>query len=86
VALGNHQQIGIDYHETFILVVKSSIIRLILSIALSYNWTIGQLDVKNAFLHGYLHEEVYIRQPLWFVHPNFSHHVCCLKKSLYGLK
>jgi len=57
----NHQQAGIDYHETFSLIVKSSTIRLILAVNITRNRTIQQFDVKNAFLHGHLDEEVYIK-------------------------
>ncbi|XP_048496507.1 uncharacterized mitochondrial protein AtMg00810-like [Beta vulgaris subsp. vulgaris] len=57
-----------------------------LSLALSKSWSIHQLDVKNAFLHGDLKETVYLHQPLGFRDPARPNHVCLLKKSLYGLK
>ncbi|CAL2228782.1 unnamed protein product [Prunus armeniaca] len=86
VANGFHQQYGIDYLETFSPVVKHVIVRIILSLVFSRQWPIRQLDVTNAFLHGYLSEEVYMRQPRGFEDPKFPHHVCRLRKSLYGLK
>ncbi|RVW24421.1 Retrovirus-related Pol polyprotein from transposon RE2 [Vitis vinifera] len=49
------------------------------------NWSIRQLDVNNAFFHGYLLEDVYITQSLGFVHPNFLDHAYKLQKALYGL-
>ena len=55
-----HQQPGIDYQETFSHVVKLAIVRLVLAIALSFNWSIRQLNISNAFLHGYLKEKVYM--------------------------
>ncbi|GJX78849.1 ribonuclease H-like domain-containing protein [Tanacetum coccineum] len=61
-------------------------IRIVLSLALSQNWPIHQLDVKNAFLNGDLSETVYMYQPPDFVDPRFPHHVCRLQRSLYGLK
>lgn len=66
--------------------VKPSTIHLVLALAFSSGWDICQLDIKNAFLHGYLEEEIYMRQPPGFVHPTFPDHVCHLHKSLFGLK
>ncbi|KAK4352609.1 hypothetical protein RND71_028127 [Anisodus tanguticus] len=83
---GKTQQVVIDCGETFSPVVKPATIRIVLSLALSKTWPIYQLDVKNAFLHGDLKETVYMHQPLGFRDPNRPHHVCLLKKSLYGLK
>ncbi|KAI3751228.1 hypothetical protein L2E82_22276 [Cichorium intybus] len=67
-------------------VVKPATIRTVLSLALSKSWSIHQLDVKNAFLHGDLDETVYMHQPLGFRDKSRPDHVCFLKKSLYGLK
>eukprot|EP00253_Pinus_taeda_P024669 PITA_24669 len=76
---------GIDYNETFSYVAKMNSIRLVLSLAASFKWAVHQMDVKFAFLHGDLHEEIYMEQPLGFIQTN-SNLVCRLKKSLYGLK
>ena len=75
-----------DFSETFSPVVKLATVRTVLSLALSRQWPIHQLDVKNAFLHGTLTETVYCMQPSGFEDPTHSDVVCRLNKSLYGLK
>jgi hypothetical protein len=77
---------GIDFGETFSPVVKPATIRTVLSLAVSQNWAVHQLDVKNAFLHGTLDETVYCAQPSGFVDSSKPDYVCRLNKSLYGLK
>ncbi|KAL3502083.1 hypothetical protein ACH5RR_036532 [Cinchona calisaya] len=85
VVLGNKQQYGLDYDETFAPVAKMTTVRTIVALAASQSWSLHQMDVKNAFLHGDLKEEVYIKLPHGM--PTSSPNtVCKLKRSLYGLK
>ncbi|CAA7022367.1 unnamed protein product [Microthlaspi erraticum] len=86
VANGKSQQVGVDCDETFSPVVKPTTIRTVLHRAISRDWPIHQLDVKNAFLYGNLEETVYMHQPPGFTDPTKPDHVCLLKKSFYGLK
>ncbi|GKB84552.1 putative RNA-directed DNA polymerase [Tanacetum coccineum] len=62
VAKSFQQQPGIDFHETFSPFVESTTIRYVLSLAVTNDWLLCQLDIQNAFLHGYLKEQVYIEQ------------------------
>jgi hypothetical protein len=86
VVRGFSQQHGLDYDETFSPVVKLATIHTVLSLAISGDWPIHQLDVKNAFLHGFLNEIVYCQQPPGFVDPAHPNYACKLNKALYGLK
>ena len=86
VAKGFSQIHGLDFEDTFSPVVRHATIWIILSIAVTSGWPLHQLDVKNAFLHGHLSEEVYMEQPPGYTDPQFPQHVCRLKRALYGLK
>jgi hypothetical protein len=75
VAKGFKQQYGIDYDKTFSPVIKSTTIRIILSLAVSRAWTMRQLDVQNVFLHGFLKEDVYMCQPPGYEDKTLPHYV-----------
>jgi hypothetical protein len=84
VSNGFQQVHGIEYDETFAPVAKMDSICLELAIATTKGWEVHQMDVKNAFLHGDLFEEIYTEQPHGFMQD--SSLVCRLKKYCYGLK
>ncbi|KAL0305128.1 UNVERIFIED_CONTAM: Retrovirus-related Pol polyprotein from transposon RE1 [Sesamum angustifolium] len=84
VAKGYNQVAGVDYVDCFSPVAKAVTVRLFLAIASAHSWPLHQLDVNNAFLHGYLDEEIFMLPPEGYDVP--QGHVCKLKRSLYGLK
>jgi hypothetical protein len=86
VAKGYTQKSGIDYEETFSPVAMLKSIRILLSIAAHFDYEIWQMDVKTAFLNGYIQEEIYMEQPQGFISPENKSKVCKLMKSIYGLK
>ena len=84
VVLGNKQEYGVDYMETFAPVAKMTTVRMVISIAASHGWPLHQMDVKNAF-HGDLKEDINMVLPPGLSSTS-SLDVCKLKRSLYGLK
>lgn len=86
VVKGFAQEKGVDFDEIFSPVVKMNSIRVVLGLAASMNLEIEQLDVKTAFLHGDLEEDIFMEQPEGFEIEGRKHMVCRLRKSLYGLK
>ena len=86
VAKGYNQEEGIDYDETYAPVARLEAIRLLLAYACSLDFQLYQMDVKSAFLNGYIQEEVYVDQPPGFEDIENPSHVYKLQKALYGLK
>ena len=86
VAKGYAQKEGIDFQEVFSPVVKMTTLRVLFALTAMLNLELYQMDVKTAFLHGDIDEEIYMKQPEGFVVSNKEHLVCKLKRSLYGLK
>ena len=86
VVKGFSQKQWIDFDVIFFPVVKMSSIRVFLGLVASLDLELEQIDVKTAFLHGDLKEEIYMDQPEGFKVKGKEHMVCKLKKSLYGLK
>jgi hypothetical protein len=80
------QKEGIDNEETFAPVARLEAIRILLAFVASKGFTLFQMDVKSAFLNGYIEEDVYVRQPPGFESSKFPNHVFKLQKALYGLK
>jgi hypothetical protein len=86
VARGFTQRYGIDYTETFSPVAKFDSIQTLLSIVAVEDLDLTQFDVRTAFLHGTLDEELYMIQPPYFEDATYPRHVCRLQKSIYGLR
>ena len=80
------QPYGVDYSDTFSPVAKMIPVQLFISLGACHDWNLHHLDIKNAFRHGDLKEEVYVQQPLGFVVHGDIGKVCHLQKSLYALK
>ena len=86
VARGYTQTYGIHYQETFALVAKMNTIKILISLAVNLDWPLNQYDIKNAFLHGDLKEEIYMKCPPGYEGIRSKGNVCKLRKALYGLK
>ncbi|GJV09682.1 retrovirus-related pol polyprotein from transposon TNT 1-94 [Tanacetum coccineum] len=86
VAKGYNQQKGIDYDETYAPVARLESIRILLAYACALDFKLFQMNVKSAFLNGFINEEVYVAQPSGFIDFEKPNHVYKLKKALYGLK
>nr|GEX37870.1 retrovirus-related Pol polyprotein from transposon TNT 1-94 [Tanacetum cinerariifolium] len=86
VVRGYRQEEGINFEESFALVARMETIRIFLAYVAHKSFTVFQMDVKTAFLHGSLKEDVYVCQPEGFIDADHLSHVYKLKKALYGLK
>nr|GEW10980.1 retrovirus-related Pol polyprotein from transposon TNT 1-94 [Tanacetum cinerariifolium] len=86
VVRGYRQEEGIDFEKSFAPVAWMEAIRIFLAYAVHKGFTVYQMDVKIAFLHGSLKEDVYVCQPEGFIDADYPSHVYKLKKALYGLK
>nr|GEV95423.1 integrase, catalytic region, zinc finger, CCHC-type, peptidase aspartic, catalytic [Tanacetum cinerariifolium] len=86
VVRGYRQEEGIDFEESFTPVARMKAIRIFLAYFAHKSFTVFQMDVKTAFLHGTLKEDVYVCQPEGFIDDDHPSHVYKLKKALYGLK
>ncbi|GKB44570.1 retrovirus-related pol polyprotein from transposon TNT 1-94 [Tanacetum coccineum] len=86
VAQGYNQQEGIDYDETYAPVTRLESIRILLAYACSLDFKLFQMDIKSAFLNGFINEDVYVAQPPGFIDFEKPNHVYKLKKDLYVLK
>ncbi|KAL0420845.1 UNVERIFIED_CONTAM: Retrovirus-related Pol polyprotein from transposon RE2 [Sesamum latifolium] len=86
VAKGYTQRPGIDFEETYSPVAMAKSIRILLAITAWYDYEIWQMNVKTAFLNGFVEEEIYIDQPEGFTSVGEEHKVCRIQRSIYGLK
>nr|GFA25074.1 hypothetical protein [Tanacetum cinerariifolium] len=86
VVRGYRQEEGIDFEESFAPVAKMEAIKIFLAYVAHKLFTVFQMDVKTAFLHGSLKEDMYVCQPEGFIDADHPSHIYKLKKALYGLK
>lgn len=86
VANSSCQIDGVDYHDTFSMVVKAASIYFVLTLAITNGWELAQIDINNAFLNGSLCERILMHQPARFVDWQFPECVCLLWKAVYGMK
>ena len=86
VAKGYTLKKGLDYEETFSPVAMLKSIRILLSIVACLDYEIWKMDVKTAFLNGYLEQSIYMMQPEGFVAKGQQQKVYKLLRSIYGLK
>ena len=86
VAQGFTQIEGLDFGETYALVVRLESIRILIAFATHHNFKLYQMDVKSAFLNGPIQELVFVEQPPGFEDPSMPNHIYKLHKVLYGLK
>ena len=86
VAKGYTQTYGVDYKETFAPVAKMNIIHRLISLAVNLDWKLRQYDIKNAFLHEDLDEEISMTLPPGNEGSYERDKICRLRKALYGLK
>nr|GEW17129.1 retrovirus-related Pol polyprotein from transposon TNT 1-94 [Tanacetum cinerariifolium] len=86
VAQGYNQQEGINFDEYYALVARLESIRILLAYAYALDFKLFKMDVKSAFLNGFINDEVHVAQPLGFIDFKKPNHVYKLKKALYGLK
>ena len=86
VAQGYSQMEKVNYDETFAPVAHMESIKILLALACHLKFKLYQMDVKTAFLNGFLKEDVYVAQPKGFIDLHFPDHVLYLEKALYGLK
>jgi hypothetical protein len=86
VAKGFSQVEGLDFGETFAPVARLEAIHILLAYASCYDIKLYQMDVKSAFLNGFINELVYVEQPPGFEDPRYPNHAYRLSKALYGLK
>ncbi|GJX58336.1 NSP-interacting kinase 1-like protein [Tanacetum coccineum] len=85
VVRGFNQKEGLNYKNTISPVAKLAAVRVIVALATAKEWPLHQLDVNNAFLHGYIDEEIYMLPPEVY-HKDLPEQVCKLNRSLHGLK